>query len=110
MMPDSELHLLQKHTYNLYYRMKGCKDGDIWGAMTEYNIGVEDGSINGSKEFLEHFGKGDAEKGMEKLKKELDKETPITNILSRNTTPQAVEIQKADFLDYVSDQSGVDWE
>ena len=34
--------------YNLYYRMKGCKDGDIWGTMTEYNIGVGDGSINGS--------------------------------------------------------------
>ena len=75
--------------------------------MTEYNIGVENGSINGSKEFLEHFGKGDAEKGMEKLKKELDKETLVTDILGRHASQEDIDRTKEEFLGYLSDESGV---
>lgn len=93
--------------YNLYYRMKECDDGDIWDTMTEYNIGVEDESINGSIEFLKHFGEGDAKEGMERLKEDLDKKTLITGFLSKDTTPEEVETAKKEFLDYLSEQSGV---
>lgn len=93
--------------YNLYYRMKNCEDGNIWDVMTEYNIGVEKGSINGSKEFLEHFGKGDADKGLEKLKEELSEENLLTNILSKGVEDEDIENTKNDFLDYISKESGV---
>lgn len=93
--------------YNIYHRMKDCKDGDIWHTMTEYNIGVGDGSVNGSKEFLEHLGKGDAKKGLENLKEDLDKETKVTDIISRNTTPERVQARKKEFLDFVSTKAGI---
>ena len=95
--------------YNLYYRMKNSKNGRIWDTMTEYNAGVENGSINESQEFLARFGNGDPEKGMEELKKEINRETKGTNKL-KSDNPESIEKSKHDFLTYVSEESGVDWE
>ncbi len=93
--------------YNLYYRMKESENVNIWDTMTEYNIGVENRTINGSKEFLGHFGDGNVENGMKKLKEDLDNKTPTMYILSRNTESSDVERMKKQFLDYVSKESGV---
>lgn len=94
--------------YNIYYRMRNSKNGNIWETMTKYNEGVSEGKINGSKEFLAHFGNGDPEKGMEALKIDLDKETSGTRKLSGD--PKKVKAMKREFLEYISDESGVDWE
>ncbi len=95
------------HAYNIYYRMRKSKDGDIWATMTQYNEDVTEENVNGSREFLEHFGNGDAVKGMEELKKELDRETMGTKMLNGN--PKLVEEARKQFLYYLSVESGVDW-
>ena len=94
--------------YNIYYRMRESKEGDIWAAMSEYNEGIYEGKINGSCEFLAHFGNGDPEKGMEELKKELDRETAGTKMLKGD--PKKITKRKEEFLSYISDESGVAWE
>jgi hypothetical protein len=91
--------------YNIYYRMRESKDGDIWAAMSEYNEGVCEGKINGSREFLAHFGNGDPQKGMVELKKELDRETTGTKMLKGD--PDDVQRTKKEFLDYISKESGI---
>lgn len=96
--------------YNIYYRMRKSNNGDIWESMMVYNEGVSEGSINGSEEFLAHFGNGDPVQGMEELKKELNRETNGTRLLSKDATSQEIEKAKKEFLDYVSDESGVKWE
>lgn len=96
--------------YNIYYRMRKSKNGDIWESMMLYNEGVSENSINGSEEFLAHFGNGDPVQGMEELKKELNRETNGTRLLSKDATSQEIEKAKKEFLDYVSDESGVKWE
>lgn len=50
---------------------------------------------------------------MERLKeekKELNRETNGTRLLSKDATSQEIEKAKKEFLDYVSDESGVKWE
>ena len=94
--------------YNIYYRMRNSKNENIWETMTKYNEGVSEEKINGSKEFLAHFGNGDSEKGMEALKIDLDKETNGTRKLGGD--PKKVKAMKREFLEYISDESGVDWE
>jgi len=91
--------------YNIYYRMRASKDGDIWAAMSEYNEGVCEGKINGSREFLAHFGNGDPQKGMVELKKELDRKTIGTELLKGD--PDDVQRTKKEFLDYISKESGI---
>lgn len=44
---------------------------------------------------------------MERLKEDLDKKTLITGFLSKDTTPEEVETAKKEFLDYLSEQSGI---
>ncbi len=91
--------------YNIYYRMSSCKNGNIWEAMNIYNEGVSDNSINGSKEFLAHFGDGDPNLGMDTLKIDLDTETKGTKRLNGN--PENIALRKKEFLSYVSKESGV---
>ena len=91
--------------YNIYYRMRESKDGDIWAAMSEYNEGVCEGKINGSREFLAHFGNGDPRKGMDELKKELDRETTGTKMLKGD--PDDIQRTKKEFLYYISKESGI---
>ena len=95
--------------YNIYYRMRNSENGNIWETMTQYNEGVSEGTINGSKEFLSHFGNGDPEKGMEVLKKDLDSETNGIDMLKKKTTPERIAARKKEFLDYITDESGVAW-
>ena len=57
---------------NIYNRMLESSDGNIFAAFTDYNEGCADGTINESREFLESYGNGDAEKGMEKLIDRID--------------------------------------
>lgn len=68
---------------NLYQRMKNS-DGDIMGAINEYNKDVNEGLINESMEFLENYGNGDTEKGMKNLIKEMDDESAGTWFLTRS--------------------------
>ena len=75
--------------------------------MTEYNVGVSEGSINGEKEFLERYGNGDAEIGMKNLIKELDRKTGGTIIVSWGVSAEKVKSTKEEFLQYLSDKSGV---
>lgn len=128
---------------NIYNRMLNCEDGDIWGAMVDYNEGCSDGTINESKEFLENMGNGNAEKGMKNLIKNIDDTSLGTAYLSGEygggygTAPysysnygysgynynpygytdygymtgqnDSVEDCRSRFLDYLSEQSGVEW-
>lgn len=93
--------------YNIYYRMRNSKNGDVWESMMLYNEGVSEKSINGSREFLAHFGDGDPELGMEVLKKDIDKDTYGSNILKGD--PEDIQKEKENFLKHVSNESGVDW-
>ena len=56
---------------NIYYRMLNLKDGNIFGAMIDYNNGVNDGTINEAKEFLRHYGNGSWIKGMKRITREI---------------------------------------
>ncbi|RKM56509.1 hypothetical protein D6853_06900 [Butyrivibrio sp. X503] len=94
--------------YNIYNRMLNSKDGDIWNTMVEYNENASDGTINESKEFLERLGNGDAEKGMKKLKKQLNKTSIGTDIISKDVDEEKIKETKDDFLKHVSNESGVD--
>lgn len=93
--------------YNIYMRMLESQNGDPWDIMTEYNVGVSEGSINGEKEFLERYGNGDAEIGMKNLIKELDRKTGGTIIVSWGVSAEKVKSTKEEFLQYLSDKSGV---
>lgn len=93
--------------YNIYYRMRNSKNGDIWEKMMLYNEGVSEGSINGSREFLAHFGDGDPELGMEVLKEYIDNDTYGSNILKGD--PEDIQQVKEEFLKHVSKESGVNW-
>lgn len=57
---------------NIYNRMLNSSDGNVFGAFTDYNEGCADGTINESREFLEYYGNGDAEKGMKNLTNRID--------------------------------------
>lgn len=93
--------------YNIYNRMVECQNEDPWDVMIEYNIGVSEGAINGEKEFLERYGNGDAEIGMKNLIKELDRKSAGTFVVSRNTTSEKIKATRDEFLQYLSDKSGV---
>ena len=67
---------------NIFYRMENCEDGDIWKAMSDYNIGVINDEINEFLEFLKYYGDGDAEQGMIALENELYDESIGTDYLS----------------------------
>ena len=67
---------------NTYNCMENCEDGDIWQAMSDYNIGVVNDEINESLEFLKYYGDGDAEQGMIALENELYDESIGTDYLS----------------------------
>ncbi len=67
---------------NIYNRMIDSEDGNIFDVMADYNNGCTDGSINPSKEFLENYGDGDAEKGMKNLITTIDDTSIATWYLS----------------------------
>lgn len=99
---------------NIYNRMKDCEDGDIWGAMVDYNNGCKDGTINPSLEFLEGMGDGDAEKGMDNLIAEIDDKSVATEYLSHDFSDMSdkdggVDECRTDFLNHLSKESGVNW-
>lgn len=101
--------------FNLYNCMKGS-DGDIMGAMAEYYRGIQDGSINEARVFLEAYGNGDAEKGMENLIKELDNETAATwkvsggkaHIWGGGVSKEKIATTREDFLNYLTEQTGIE--
>ena len=94
--------------YNIYYRMRNSKNGDVWEAMNIYNEGVAEGSINGSNEFLAHFGDRDPELGMKVIKEDLDTETKGTAKL--NGDVEMIAQRKEEFLNYLSNESGISCE
>lgn len=55
---------------NIYNRMMSSNKG-LLNILVEYNSGVKDGTINRVDEFLEYYGDGDAEKGLEYIKNDL---------------------------------------
>lgn len=95
---------------NTYHRMVDCEDGNVWKTMTEYNNGVSRGAINESKEFLERIGGGDAQKGMKKLQKKINKKSLGTDKLSKGVNKELIEAAKEDFLNHISSESGIEWE
>ncbi|MCM1158590.1 MAG: hypothetical protein NC300_10050 [Bacteroidales bacterium] len=122
---------------NIYNRMLNSSDGDVFSAFTEYNKGCADGTINESREFLEYYGNGDAEKGMKNLTNRIDDTSIGTWYLSgeyggyggygtapysysgysgygyqeygylSGNTGTTIEDCKNSFLDYLREESGV---
>ena len=88
--------------------MRNSKNGDVWEAMNIYNEGVAEGSINGSNEFLAHFGDRDPELGMKVIKEDLDTETKGTAKL--NGDVEMIAQRKEEFLNYLSNESGISCE
>ncbi|SFU86828.1 hypothetical protein [Butyrivibrio sp. M55] len=97
--------------YNIYYRMKKSEDGDIWNTMVEYNIDVCDGSINEATEFLQNMGYGNAKIGMTVLKTKLNYKTASALLITATSKTNLTKVKKTkeEFLDYIADESGIDW-
>ena len=91
---------------NIYYRMKldSSKEEDFFQQMINYNIGSKDASINEAEEFLEHYGNGDVEKGLENLKKEMNRESIGTDKLSKGVDLEKIEDNKDKFIDFLVSQ------
>ena len=96
--------------YNIYKRMIGSEDGNIWSALVDYNEEACAGTINESREFLNNFYIGNPEKGMEILKEEIDKTSIGTKVIVANGGSEMDREQaKENFLTHISDESGIDW-
>lgn len=97
--------------YNIYYRMKKSEDGDIWNTMVEYNIDVCEGSVNEATEFLQNMGYGNAKIGMTVLKTKLNYKTASALLITATSKTNLTKVKKTkeEFLDYIADESGIDW-
>lgn len=87
------------------------KDMVGWNTMVEYNIDVCDGSINEATEFLQNMGYGNAKIGMTVLKTKLNYKTASALLITATTKTNLTKVKKTkeEFLDYIADESGIDW-
>lgn len=86
--------------YNLYTEAEGQ---DFLEVMSEYNQAVLNRKINRAEQFLKNLGDGDAEKGLENLKRDLDYGGVggVAIKLGNKSSAIAIEGTKRKFLNYI---------
>lgn len=91
---------------NIYHRMRfnSSKKEDFFQQMVNYNIEAANGSINEAEEFLRHYDNANTDKGLEKLKKEMNRESIGTDILSEDVDEETIKERKKEFIDFLEEQ------